>query len=153
MTSTESSAGERSDVQATAARLDAAVAGQTFASRWLRTVAELGARVALRARDGEAWVEYTYDEVADRVAQAAAGLRALGVGPGDRVVLMMRNIPEFHIVDLAVVFCGATPVSIYNSSPPTRSPTWPVTATPRWPWWRTPASSSASPSCVTSSRS
>jgi long-subunit acyl-CoA synthetase (AMP-forming) len=118
MTSTESSAGERSDVQATAARLDAAVAGQTFASRWLRTVAELGARVALRARDGEAWVEYTYDEVADRVARAAAGLRALGVGPGDRVVLMMRNIPEFHIVDLAVVFCGATPVSIYNSSPP-----------------------------------
>jgi long-chain acyl-CoA synthetase len=33
-------------------------------------------------------------------------------------VLMMRNIPEFHVVDLAVVFCGATPISIYNSSPP-----------------------------------
>jgi long-chain acyl-CoA synthetase len=31
---------------------------------------------------------------------------------------MMRNIPEFHIADLAVVFCGATPISIYNSSPP-----------------------------------
>ena len=29
---------------------------------------------------------------------------------------MMRNIPEFHIVDLAVVLCGATPISIYNSS-------------------------------------
>ena len=38
--------------------------------------------------------------------------------PGDRVVLMMRNIPEFHWLDLAVLFLGATPVSIYNSSSP-----------------------------------
>ena len=50
------------------------------------------------------------------MARAAAGLRGLGVGPGDRVVLMMRNIPEFHVMDLAVTFCGATPISIYNSS-------------------------------------
>ena len=59
--------------------------------------------VALRSKDGDGWVEMTYAELADRVARAAAGLRALGVGPGDRVVLMMRNIPEFHVVDLAVV--------------------------------------------------
>ncbi|MEU4418790.1 AMP-binding protein, partial [Nocardia salmonicida] len=31
---------------------------------------------------------------------------------------MMRNIAEFHVADLAVVFAGATPVSIYNSSSP-----------------------------------
>ena len=30
--------------------------------------------------------------------------------------MMMRNIPEFHVVDLAAVFCGATAISIYNSS-------------------------------------
>ena len=42
----------------------------------------------------------------------------MGVGKGDRVVLMMRNIPAFHWLDLAVLFCGATPVSIYNSSAP-----------------------------------
>jgi long-chain acyl-CoA synthetase len=29
---------------------------------------------------------------------------------------MMRNIPEFHYLDLAALFLGATPVSIYNSS-------------------------------------
>ena len=28
---------------------------------------------------------------------------------------MMRNIPEFHWLDMAVLLCGA-PVSIYNSS-------------------------------------
>jgi long-chain acyl-CoA synthetase len=64
----------------------------------------------------ESWGEMTFTELADKVARAAAGLRALGVGPGDRVVMMLRNIPEFHWVDLAAVFLGATPISIYNSS-------------------------------------
>ena len=40
----------------------------------------------------------------------------LGVGRGDRVVLMMRNRPEFHVADVAAMLVGATPVSIYNSS-------------------------------------
>ncbi|MGE5211767.1 MAG: AMP-dependent synthetase/ligase, partial [Acidobacteriota bacterium] len=40
------------------------------------------------------------------------------VGKGDTVVLMLRNRPEFHALDLAVLFLGATPVSIYNSSAP-----------------------------------
>jgi long-chain acyl-CoA synthetase len=94
------------------------VRGQTVASRWLDTVAAHGGRVALRAKRGDAWDETTFAALADHVARTAAGLRSLGVGPGDRVVLMMRNIPEFHVVDLAVMFCGATPISIYNSSPP-----------------------------------
>ena len=32
------------------------------------------------------------------------------------MVLMMRNRPEFHVVDLAATLLRATPVSIYNSS-------------------------------------
>jgi long-chain acyl-CoA synthetase len=105
-------------VIATKDELDRKVEGQTIASRWLETVSAHPDNVALRAKDGDRWVEWTYADVADRVARAAAGLRTLGVGPGDRVVLMMRNIPEFHVVDLAAMFCGATSISIYNSSPP-----------------------------------
>jgi long-chain acyl-CoA synthetase len=105
-------------VIATKDELDRKVEGQTIASRWLETVVAHPDNVALRAKDGDRWVEWTYADVADRVARAASGLRTLGVGPGDRVVLMMRNIPEFHVVDLAAMFCGATSVSIYNSSPP-----------------------------------
>ncbi|HKA84141.1 MAG TPA: AMP-dependent synthetase/ligase [Acidimicrobiales bacterium] len=103
---------------ATKDELDRKVEGQTIASRWLETLAAHPDNVALRAKDGDRWVEWTYSDLADRVARAAAGLRTLGVEPGDRVVLMMRNIPEFHVVDLATMFCGATAVSIYNSSPP-----------------------------------
>jgi long-chain acyl-CoA synthetase len=48
----------------------------------------------------------------------AAGLADLGVRPGDRVVLMMRNRPEFHYADVGTLLAGATPMSIYNSSSP-----------------------------------
>ncbi|MCZ7627584.1 MAG: AMP-binding protein [Microthrixaceae bacterium] len=88
-----------------------------MASEFLRCVEECGSSVALREMVGDSdWVEYTFDELATKVAATAGGLRALGVGPGDRVVMMMRNIPAFHWVDLATLFLGATPVSIYNSS-------------------------------------
>jgi long-chain acyl-CoA synthetase len=93
------------------------VAGRTVASEFLSIVERIGDRRALRWMEAdESWGEMTFTELADKVARAAAGLRALGVGPGDRVVMMLRNIPEFHWVDLAAVFLGATPISIHNSS-------------------------------------
>ena len=99
--------------------LTAAVAGQTVASEFLRTSAAHADRVALRERGpDDSWLEWTFAEYAAEVAEVAAGLRAAGVGQGDRVVLMMRNVVAFHIVDMAAVFCGATPISIYNSSAP-----------------------------------
>src|SRR3954453_24227119 len=71
--------------------------------------------VALRSLEGEAW---TWREYADRAARFAGGLKALGVGGGDRVVLMLRNRLEFHVADLGALLVGATPISIYNSSSP-----------------------------------
>src|SRR5690606_1452811 len=103
---------------AVAEAIDAEVAGQTILGRWHDTVDAHPDLVALRDRDGDGWREITFARLADQVARTAAGMRALGVGPGDRVVLMMRNIPEFHVVDLAALCCGATPISIYNSSAP-----------------------------------
>ena len=98
--------------------LDEAAEGQTVPMRFLRTVAAHPDEVALRAKDGDDWVEVTYRDYAARVAVVTTALEGLGVGPGDRVVLMMRNIIDFHIVDLALLFRGATPISIYNSSSP-----------------------------------
>jgi long-chain acyl-CoA synthetase len=95
------------------------VEGQTVPSEFLKNVAANGSAVALRWRnEDESWSELTYDEYAERVARATAGFQAKGVKPGDRIVLMIRNRPEFHILDLAANFCGATSISIYNSSAP-----------------------------------
>jgi long-chain acyl-CoA synthetase len=99
--------------------LTAAVAGQTIASAFVTTSRAHADRVALRERAADdSWRELTFADYATAVGEVAAGLRAAGVGPGDRVVLMMRNIVDFHVVDMATVFCGATPISIYNSSSP-----------------------------------
>jgi long-chain acyl-CoA synthetase len=93
-----------------------AAADRTVPSAFLETVAAEGTRPALRWNDGAGWRSWTFAGYADRVARAAGGLRALGLEPGDRIVLMLRNIPEFHVLDLAASFCGATSISIYNSS-------------------------------------
>ncbi|MEO6988630.1 MAG: AMP-dependent synthetase/ligase [Aquihabitans sp.] len=94
------------------------VAGETVARKFLETVERNPDVVALRNPDGDGWVEWTWADYAEKTARAAAGLRKLGVKPGDRIVLMMRNCIEFYALDMAALMLGATPVSIYNSSAP-----------------------------------
>jgi long-chain acyl-CoA synthetase len=120
MADTISSTGDVADV---AAALDAKVEGWTVPSRFVATVRAHPDQVALRWRGtgsvadaNEPWQEATFGEYLDQVSRVAAGYRALGVEPGDRIVLMIRNRPEFHVLDMAAYFVGATPVSIYNSS-------------------------------------
>jgi acetoacetyl-CoA synthetase len=49
----------------------------------------------------------TYAELYDEVARLAKGLRASGVGPGDRVAGFMPNMPETVIAMLAATSIGA----------------------------------------------
>ncbi|MHA7239727.1 long-chain-fatty-acid--CoA ligase [Arthrobacter sp. TMS1-12-1] len=49
----------------------------------------------------------TYRELGDAVARAAAGLRSLGVGPGDRVALVLPNCPQHIVAFYAVLRLGA----------------------------------------------
>ncbi len=58
--------------------------------------------------------ELTWGELRSQVAAAAAGLRALGVTRGDRVVAYMPNIPETLIAFLATASLGA----IWSSAAP-----------------------------------
>ncbi len=51
--------------------------------------------------------EITWEELRGRVAAAAAGLRRLGVEPGDRVAGYLPNIPESVIAFLATASIGA----------------------------------------------
>ena len=74
-------------------------------------------RVALRSKDLGRWVETTWAGYADRVSSVAAGLRALGVEPGDRVSVHSENRIEWLLADLAVQGMGAVTVGIYPTSP------------------------------------
>ena len=53
-------------------------------------------------------IELTFGELREQVALARAGLRRLGVGPGDRVVAYLPNIPETLVAFLAAASLGAT---------------------------------------------
>jgi acetoacetyl-CoA synthetase len=49
----------------------------------------------------------SHDELHDSVARLAAALKALGVGPGDRVAGFMPNLPETVMATLATASLGA----------------------------------------------
>jgi long-subunit acyl-CoA synthetase (AMP-forming) len=90
----------------------------TIPARFLRTVRERPDDVALRRKVGDDYELLTFGDYAGRATRLAAGLGELGVGHGDRVVMLIGNRPEFHVADMAVLLLGATPISIYNSSSP-----------------------------------
>ena len=56
--------------------------------------------------------EYTNIEVAQEATQLAAGLRALGVEKGDRVIMMMPNCPEVVIGYQAIARAGAVIIPV-----------------------------------------
>lgn len=68
--------------------------------------------VALRHKRLGRWVEITWAQYADRVARVAAGLQALGVQGGERVVIQADNRPEWVIADLAIQSIGAITVGV-----------------------------------------
>jgi long-subunit acyl-CoA synthetase (AMP-forming) len=96
----------------TGAPLDAATVCEAFQ----RLAARHPDRPALRTRDGS--VALTWSQLAERVRGLAGGLAALGIGKGDTVAMLLPNVPECHMIDLAAIHLGAVPFTIYNTSPP-----------------------------------
>ncbi len=63
-------------------------------------------------RDGH-WHALTWAEVARQVCLMAEALRRIGLEPGDRVMLVSENRPEWCIADLAVMAAGCVTVPAY----------------------------------------
>ncbi len=106
------------DAAEVGAQIAAKVEGITLGTALARTVNARPDSVALRWRNGDSWPVLTWREYAEQAARVAAGLRELGLERGQRLVMVTTNRPEFHLVDLAALLLGATPISIYTSSAP-----------------------------------
>jgi acetoacetyl-CoA synthetase len=66
-----------------------------------------GETAIVHASESRPLAELTWDELRDQTARCAAGLRRLGVGPGDRVVAYMPNVVETVVALLATASIGA----------------------------------------------
>ncbi len=65
---------------------------------------------------GGAWTAMSWAEVARQVATLAAALKAQGLRPGDPVMLVSENRPEFCIADLAIMAAGCVTVPTYTTN-------------------------------------
>ncbi len=81
-------------------------------------IARHGSRPATRIKVGERWRVQTYAELGEQVATLAAHLVTQGVQPGDRVLLLSNNRPEWSVADLALLSVRAITVPIYPTSTP-----------------------------------
>lgn len=57
-------------------------------------------------------VEITYDKFLDAVRRTARGLSDLGIEKGDRIAIMLPNLPQFPIVYFAALRLGAVVVPV-----------------------------------------
>ncbi len=78
--------------------------------------AERGDGPFLWAKRSGKYQTLTWAEAARTVSRLARGLVALGVEPGDRVVLAAENRPEWAIADLAIMSAGAITVPAYTTN-------------------------------------
>jgi long-chain acyl-CoA synthetase len=78
--------------------------------------AEKGDAPFLWHKAGGTWHPTSWAEAARQVASLATALKALGLKPGDRVMLVSENRPEFCISDLAIMAAGCVTVPTYTTN-------------------------------------
>lgn len=96
---------------------DAAANPSTLPAWLLHHAAARPRGVALRVKELGRWREIAWEEHAGRVAAVGRSLAHHGIGPGDRVLLVSENRPEWVITDLATQGLGAATVGMFPTTP------------------------------------
>ncbi|NND84767.1 MAG: AMP-binding protein, partial [Acidimicrobiia bacterium] len=97
----------------------AGIGYQTVTSRVRDWALRTPDAVAMREKDYGIWQEYSWADVWDLTLDAAHGLLALGVEPGDRVSVHSEDRPEWMILDFATVAIRGITVGLYPTNPAT----------------------------------
>ena len=78
--------------------------------------ARFGDAPFLWSKTGGAWKALSWADVARAVRRLASALAGLGIVPGDRVLLLGENRPEWAVADLAIMAAGGITVPAYTTS-------------------------------------
>ena len=83
---------------------------------FLARAGEMGDRPFLSAKAGGHWHAISWAEAARRVCLLAESIVALGFRPGERIMLVSENRPEWAIADLAIMAAGCITVPAYTTN-------------------------------------
>ena len=90
--------------------------GANLVAMFHRSVARRGEQPFLWSRTNGTYRPWSWQRAADEARLIARCLAALGVAPGDRVVILAENRPEWCIADLAILTAGGITVPAYTTS-------------------------------------
>ena len=74
---------------------------------------EMNEKPFLWKKQNGQWLSLSWKETEEKVKQVAAGLKSYGIGPGDKVVIVSENRPEWVISNLAIITLGAITVPAF----------------------------------------
>jgi long-chain acyl-CoA synthetase len=83
---------------------------------FFRRAREEGDKPFLSRKTGGVWSSISWAEASRRVASLAAGLKELGLKPGDRVMLVSENRPDWCLADLGIMAAGCATVPTYTTN-------------------------------------
>ncbi|TIX49114.1 AMP-dependent synthetase/ligase [Alteraurantiacibacter aquimixticola] len=83
---------------------------------FLQRADEQGDKPFLTAKIGGTWTPVSYAEAARQVCLLSEKLVAMGLNPGDRVMLVSENRPEWVIADLAIMAAGCITTPAYTTN-------------------------------------
>ncbi|MCH7711156.1 MAG: long-chain fatty acid--CoA ligase [Proteobacteria bacterium] len=88
----------------------------TLTAMFFDQAERFGERAFLWAKQDGRYRALSWAETAERVRALAQGLRSLGLEPGDRVVLVSENRPEWLIADIGIMAAGGITVPSYTTN-------------------------------------
>ncbi|WP_262692525.1 AMP-dependent synthetase/ligase [Kordiimonas aestuarii] len=86
---------------------------QSLTAMFFDQAAKMGDAPLLCAKRDGTWQSKSWHDVAETITKLARALERLGVEPGDRVVIVSENRPEWMIADFAIMAAGAITVPAY----------------------------------------
>ena len=91
---------------------------ETLSQLFLNTVKTYAKPDLLAAKAEGRYVPISTDEFARRVKNLSLGLADIGLTPGEKLIILSENRPEWTITDFAVLCAGGITVPIYTSLMP-----------------------------------
>jgi long-chain acyl-CoA synthetase len=90
--------------------------GASLVSMFERSAAGGGDQPFLWAKSGGAYRSWSWRRAHEEAHLLARCLTAVGIQPGDRVLILAENRPEWCVADLAILIAGGVTVPAYTTS-------------------------------------